>query len=169
VQHLGLAGLYRDDNNIKQQVRDLMALAFARRPLLRPTFLAMQATADLRLAPLFAYYQAEWLQPGYSRLWCMDGVDIRTNNHHEGWNHRFSNAIGKHHPNIWEFLLNVQKEQASTEVQFQQMAAGMNVGRHNAKYLRITKNIRTLRRRYANGQLNTTMFIRGISHNLKQY
>jgi hypothetical protein len=161
--------LYRTNNNIKQQVRDLLALAFARRALIHPTFQALQATADPRLAPLFAYYQNEWLRPGYSRLWCMDGIDIRTNNHHEGWNKRFSSAIGKHHPNIWEFLLTIQKEQASTEVQMQQMAAGMNVGRHNAKYESVTKRIRTLRRRYANGQLNTAQFIRGISHNLKRY
>jgi hypothetical protein len=54
-------------------------------------------------------------------------------------------------------VLNVQKEQASTEVQIQKMAAGMNVGRHNAKYARITKNIWTLRRRYANHQLVSRM------------
>ncbi len=169
VQDLGLAGLYRTDNNIKQQVPDLMALAFARRPLLRPTFQAQQAAIDPRLAPLFLYYQNVWLFHGFSRMWCMEDVDIRTNNHHEGWHKRFSASIGKRHPNIWEFLLVVQKEQASTEVQLQQMAAGMNVGRRNIKYVRVSLNIRSLRRRYVRGQLNTAQFIRGISHNLKSY
>ena len=169
MQGLGLAGLYQTDNIIRQQVRDLMDLAFARRALLRPTFQALQAGADARLAPLFAYYQNEWMQHEISRMWCMKGVDIRTNNHLEGWNKRFSTAIAKHHASIWEFLLIVQKEQANTEVQIQQMAAGMNVGRHNAKYARVTRQIHNLRRRYANGQLNTAQFIRGISHNLKSY
>ena len=146
-----------------------MALAFARHGFLRPTFQALQASADPRLAQLFTYFQNEWLQPGFTSMWCMDGVDIRTNNNLEGWHNRFKNAIGKHHSNIWEFLLAIQTEQASTEVQIYQMGAGMNVGRRNAKYARVTRNIRNLRRRYANGQLNTARFIRGISHNLKSY
>jgi hypothetical protein len=41
------------------------------------------------------------------------------------------------------------KEQASTEVQFQQMAVGTNVGRHSAKYVLITRNISTLHHRHA--------------------
>jgi hypothetical protein len=74
-----------------------------------------------------------------------------------------------HHPNTWEFLLVIQNEQSNTAVQIQQVAAGMSAGRHNVKYVRVAMAIKTLRRRYASGQLNTLQYIRGISHTMKHF
>ena len=49
---------------------------------------------------------------------------ICTNNDCEGWHVRFSNALGKHHPNIWKFLEYLPEEQASLEVMHQQIRGG---------------------------------------------
>lgn len=169
IQNLGLSVAYSSDDRIKEQVRDQIALAFAPLPLIDATFQTLETTCDPRLTPLFLYFRNEWMRPGFKRVWNVSGLDIRTNNNVEGWHNRFANAIGKHHPNIWEFLLVVQNEQANTEVELQQMAAGGRIVRNKRKYVRVAKAVKTLRRRYRRGHLNTLQFIRGISNQLKRY
>jgi hypothetical protein len=169
VQALGLQRLYCTDDTIKLQIRQLMALPFARLPLIQPTFQALLANSDQRLAPLFAYFQNAWLQPGLTRIWNMYGVDIRTDNNLEGWHSRFNRGIGKFHPNIWEFLEYVLLEHNSTDVQIQQLRAGAVPNPPDAKYVRIRKNLARLRDRYNMGRLNTEQYITAVSHNLKHY
>ena len=41
---------------------------------------------------------------------------FRTNNHLEGW-HNLKQLVGKEHPNIYEFVEVIQKEQTVTEVE----------------------------------------------------
>lgn len=53
----------------------------------------------------------------------IDG-SIRTNNHVEAWHSKFAKLMNSHHPNIWKFLSQLQKEQQENENQFIQMRGG---------------------------------------------
>lgn len=50
----------------------------------------------------------------------------RTNNHAEGWHLKVQNLklAGKAHPNLYEAVTSFQSEQAATEVNIMQLAAG---------------------------------------------
>ena len=55
---------------------------------------------------------------------CFDSTSIRTNNHVEGWHSRLKKVVGKAHPNVFEIVESLKKEQAATEVSLAQLAAG---------------------------------------------
>ena len=48
----------------------------------------------------------------------------KTNNHLEGWHYRLNRLARKAHPNLIEIIELIKNEQASTEVQMIQVAAG---------------------------------------------
>ena len=48
----------------------------------------------------------------------------QTNNHLKGWDNRLRQIGGKSHPNIFEYVEVFQREQVSTEVSVQHLAAG---------------------------------------------
>ncbi len=165
----GLAHLYSTDAQIRQQIRQLMALAFAPLALVRQTFYLLRAASDPRLAPLFDYFNQTWLRAIQPRMWNVFNVDIRTNNNLEGWHSRFQKIVARHRPNLWQLLEAIQHEQAATEVAIQQVAAGRRVHTGNSKYKRITKQLKRLRRDYNRGRLTLTQYITGVSYNLAQY
>ena len=39
---------------------------------------------------------------------------FKTNNHLEGWHNRLKRLVGKAHPNVYEFVEVIQKEQTAT-------------------------------------------------------
>jgi hypothetical protein len=169
VQHLGLIALYETDVSCRQQVRQLMALAFAPLAILRHTFMHFNAASDQRPAQLFAYFDNEWMQTIPLALWNVHGADIRTNNDVEGWHNRFRNVVASHRPNIWRLLLALRQEQASTEIVLQQIAAGQRVHKSLPVYKKIRKQLRRLLRGFQSEQLNVLQYIDGVSYNLAQY
>ena len=48
----------------------------------------------------------------------------RKNNHVEGWHSRLKRIVGKPHPNIFEIMDVIKREQAATEMKLEQYAAG---------------------------------------------
>ena len=166
VQRLGLVGAYDSQPDVRLQVRQLMALAFLPVAVVRITFNNLEAQSNPVLQPLFQYFRQEWLTTVPTVMWNVSHQDIRTNNDCEGWHVRFSNAIGKHHPNIWRFMACLQSEQASVEVAHQQIIAGRRSRRNNKKYVTIQKRLRTLQQRYDDGQTTAIEYITGVSYNL---
>lgn len=126
VQSLGLAAHYRNDAAVKASVRQLMALGFAPLPLIRTAFTQIEAQSPACLQPLFTYFRTQWLTAVPPRMWNVHRQDpmYRTNNHLEGWHNGFNNIICQHHPNIWRLLAAMLQEQALTDVNIQQIAAG---------------------------------------------
>lgn len=153
----------------RQQIRQLMALAFAPLLVVHHTFVHYRTAADQRLGPLFAYFDHEWMQSIPCVMWNVHGADIRTNNSVEGWHNRFKNVVATHRPNIWRLLLALRQEQAATEVALQQIAAGQRVHKTVATYKNIRKQLRRLLRRFRNGQLTVLQYIDGVSLNLARY
>ena len=51
----------------------------------------------------------------------------RTNNCVEGWHTRLKKVVGKAHPNLFEIIEVMKKEQASSEIKLQQLEMGGQV------------------------------------------
>ena len=95
-------------------------------------------------------------------------MEIRTNNHCEGWHTRFANAIGRHHPNIYQVVKCIQDKQASVTVLHQQIAAGRLARRHVPKYVELEKRLQKLQTRYERGRITALEYVTGVSHNLAE-
>jgi hypothetical protein len=159
--------LYKRDPQIKEQVRQLMALPFLPMANIRLVFNTLRNVADQRLAPLFLYYSRQWMHGIPLSMWCVRDGNIRTTNNLEGWHNRFARAVRRRHANIWLLLTKIREEQASTEVTIQQIVAGRKVTRRKPFYKQSNKRISRLRRQFARNQLNSFSFLNGISYNLK--
>ena len=74
-------------------------------------------------------------------LWNVFSVlnNRRTNNSVEVWNNKFFKLAGKAHPNIYEFLTTVKKEQAGTELKLAMQDAAIPPPAKKRKYQDINK------------------------------
>jgi hypothetical protein len=144
IQSLGLVQAFNQRAEIKLQVRQLMALAFLPVAIVRITFYLLEQQCDPVLQSLFAYFIQQWLTAVPPTDWNVYGLDMRTNNHCEGWHMRFANAIGRHHPNIYQLVKCLQQEQASVVVLHQQIIAGRQARRHDKVFVSLEKRLQQL-------------------------
>jgi hypothetical protein len=50
--------------------------------------------------------------------------ESRTINAFEGWHHKVNQYVGKPHPNLWEFLFRLKKEELFQRTELQRLEAG---------------------------------------------
>ena len=75
----------------------------------------LQQNAAAR-APL-RYYRGTWLDGDFPpAMWNVHKAAIRTNNMVEGWHSRLNKVIGCSHPNTYQLIAVLKKEQATTEM-----------------------------------------------------
>ena len=58
--------------------------------------------------------------------------EVQKNNLSEGWHNRFATIVGKAHANIYNFLGEIQKEQADTESMLTQLSLGKTIKKTRA-------------------------------------
>ncbi len=87
----------------------------------------------------------------------------RTNNHLEGWHNRLKRVAGKPHPNIYEFVEVIQKEQTSTEVSLTQLAAGARPPRRVQRAINRDRKIKELKERFERNSITLHEFVCGMS------
>ena len=94
-----------------------------------------RSSSTSRVQEFITYYEETWLVGNYPLpLWnVFESGSVCTNNHVEGWHSRLK-VVGKAHPNIFE-IVEVFKEQASTEVSLAQLSAGAAPPRHRRRVL----------------------------------
>ena len=93
-------------------------------------------------------------------IWNVYGEDQKhTNNNVEGWNSKFSKLVRKHHPNIFEFVDAIRKEQAATELKTAQHDAAVQPARK--------KKIAQVKQEYAKGERSLLRFLYAAGHLLK--
>ena len=71
-----------------------------------------------RIQEFIRYIEDTWLVGNYPLImWNVYRSDgFQTNNHLKGWHNCLKRLVGKAHPNIYEFVKVIQKEQTATEV-----------------------------------------------------
>ena len=114
VQKYGLVTKYRKDPDIQAAIRQLMAIGFLPADRIRPFFDRLAEKSSSSIGPLLAYYSKFWIeQIGPERL-SVYGHQVRTNNNVESWHASFNKLVGKAHPNVFELIDCIRKEQDST-------------------------------------------------------
>ncbi len=90
-----------------------MSLAFLRSDHIFPAFEQLLENTALSVLVQFEmlaeYWQDYWLPK--VEIWSVYGLERRTNNHVEGWNHGFSRRFEWPHSNFWNFLSALVEEQ----------------------------------------------------------
>lgn len=73
----------------------------------------------------------------------------RTNNLAEGWHNRFHVVVGRNHPSVYAFLVEIQKEQADTEAMIRELELGQKI-KKGTSHLRVKKekNLLTIVQKY---------------------
>jgi len=152
VQGRGLQGAYNDpqDRSVKQYTHMLLALAFVPVGDVPSAFVELRAACPPVLNPIMDYFDETYIngRPAITRrvgraqrssvparyepgLWNQYNAAIaklhRTNNVSEGWHNRFRVVVGKHHPDLYGCLVELQKEQSYTESSLAELAMGKRV------------------------------------------
>ncbi len=92
----------------------------------------------------------------------------RTNNVCEGWNNKFANLVGYHHPSVWKVLTWFQKEHAMVETMVQQdMIGNPPKKRIKRDTVRLQERLKNLCRDRAEGTKTIPEFLDGIGHNIR--
>ena len=102
----------------------------------------------------------EWSHPFCSRprvesskpmvMWWLERA--RTNHHVKGWHSRLKRIIGKPHPNIFEIIDVIKKEQATTEMKLEQFAAGATQPSRKKRHIQRDEKICKLCECFQNGE-----------------
>lgn len=151
IQEDGLQVAYADPNNrsIKQFSHMIMALAFVPEQDVKLVFRKLKDAIPEELKEVAKFFGKNYvigtparrlrtgrvsaaLPPRYPpKLWNQYYAALnneqKTNNVSEGWHNRFRLVVGKHHPDLYSFLRELQKEQADTEIAVIELGLGRSV------------------------------------------
>ena len=146
-----------------------MALAFLPILLVRCNFFLLEGSALVestpRLKELTEYYQATWLDGSYPlRLWNVADKTIRTNNAVEGWHNKLNRGLGRHHPNIYQLIEYIQKEQQQGQQKVVQARLGVEPPPRRKKYRDLEERIEKIQQQRKDGIINAAEFLRRIRH-----
>ncbi len=89
--------------------------------------------------------------------------------HLEGWQSRLKRVVGKLHPNIYEFVEVILKEQTKTEVSLTQLAAGARPPRCTQRAINRDRKIKELKERFEANSITLHEFVRGMSAHKHNY
>lgn len=146
IQGDGLQAQYRDpaDRSVKRFAHMLLALAFVPVADVRGAYKELRRACPQILHGVYDEFNAYYIsgrratgrraatQPRYPpALWNQYNTAInkscRTNNNSEGWHNRFQLVVSKHHPDLYTFIKEIQKEQGFTEICVTELAMGKRV------------------------------------------
>ncbi|KRX56190.1 hypothetical protein T09_15766, partial [Trichinella sp. T9] len=124
VGELGLKTRYRTEEPTKRKIRMLLATAFLPVPHVNTGVSLLEAGTTGNLSALFQYFRQEWMTDERLPLWNVYNVNIRTNNHLEGWHNRLNRKAGKSHNGLYELLQLLISEQGVMDTLIQQVLSG---------------------------------------------
>ncbi|XP_003369805.1 conserved hypothetical protein [Trichinella spiralis] len=105
-------------------------------------------------------------------LWNVYHVEIRTNNHLEGWHFRMNRQAGKRHLSFYELLRLLIDEQGSTETLIEQVTSGRVTASHlrvkSNKYKDVQLRITALTAEYDSGKRTMEQFLRAVAYDVPE-
>lgn len=188
IQEEGLKVQYADPNDrtVKQFAHMIMALAFVPVQDVPLVFRKLKAAIPQDLKPVAQFFEKTYvlgcpargsrgaIKPRYPpKIWNQYRAALnneqKTNNSSEGWHNRFRLVVGKHHPDLYSFLRELQKEQADTEIAIIELGLGRSVKAAPKKkwkdsQARICGIVREYQNYKANG--NYLQYLEALSHNI---
>ena len=167
VQSLGLSDQYKNDAVIRSFIKKTTALAFIPLAFVRVAWSAIKADAPgIQEADDFiSYFESTWLDGNFPpRTWnYFSHEGPRTNNHLEGWHNRLKRVSRKAHPNLFEVVEILKKEQAATEVAIELLTGGGRIRSKRRKVVQHEDTIKRLRTEFTNGVRSLDAFVNSLS------
>lgn len=146
VQAEGLQAAYNnpEDRNLKTFTHMMLAVAYVPLEDVLRVFNLLRDRCPEDFLPVLEYFARTYVHgiPARGRrravlpryppsLWNQYTAAVnnthKTNNASEGWHNRFRIVVGKHHPDLYAALTELQKEQADTEVAVAELSLGKKV------------------------------------------
>ncbi|KRX55557.1 hypothetical protein T09_7502 [Trichinella sp. T9] len=144
----------------------LLATAFLPVPHVNTGVSLLEAGTTGTLAALFQYFRQEWMTDERLPLWNVHNVNIRTNNHLEGWHNRLNRKAGKSHNGFYELLELLIAEQGVMDTLIQQVLSGnVTVGdlrRVNKVYAQKQRQVAQYTGEYTNGRRTLEQFLEAL-------
>lgn len=188
TQEVGLQAQYNDpdDRSIKENAHMLLALAYVPEEDVKAAFNIVKAQAPAALVEVLTYFSENYVhgrpargrraavRPRYPpQLWNQHEAarlgEHKTNNVSEGWHNRFRLVVGKHHPDLYSALHELQKEEADTEVSIRELALGKKIkAAPKKKWIMLQDRIKAITLKYdeyKNGDRELE-FLRALGHNI---
>ena len=105
------------------------------------------------LSDLLLYYKSTWIDGNFPpKLWNVHSSSMRTNNMVEGWHSKLNKRLRKSHPNIYELINYLKKEQGKTELTISQTRLGAPAPKRKKKYRQLEERIQSLTTQHKEGQ-----------------
>ena len=193
-RHIQMEGLQQqysseDDPTIRDAAHKMVSLAFVPPQDVQNHCQLIETEMPPDFLPVFNYFKATYVRgtprgrgrgrrftpPRYSPfMWCQYNAVLdrtaRTNNISEGWHNRLQVVMAKDHPSFYNFLAELKKEQADSEVMMRQLNLGQRIRKgQDPKRRRREDRIFSIVGEYdqyvANNEVSE--YLKLIGHNLK--
>lgn len=179
VQNAGLYNSYVTNDDIRTQVKSLLALAFLPVDEVPAAFDELTENFAAELQQVSNYFEDVYVgrrarrgrrQPTFPpSMWNMydrqsQGLP-RTNNSVESWHQSFHRSLQCDHPSLWKLLTSISKENGLQELVLTQTLSGSRPLPKKAHYKRVDAALNTLLERRQDMPLLD--FLRGCSYNLE--
>ena len=181
IQELGLQQWYIEQPENALLIKKFQALSFV--PLARVVdvfeelVVSLDPHVDDLLTDFLAYFETTWIgivEGGHRRrpryaivLWNVHDRVVddlpRTNNSLEGWHRAFDQRLRITHPTICRLVIQLRKEQASSELLIEQIAAGIPLA-HPKMMKHVNLRLKRIVRDIA--LYDNIVFLGAIAHNL---
>lgn len=177
---------YAQDENIREQCRQLMALSLMPISEVEKQFKRIRVLSSPSLDDLFIYFERQWINGNIPlSLWNANESDHRTNNIAEdirenlyrereinhllcfllilAYNRRFTSRAIKKHPNIWTFIGLIQDEHVRFEQIKIQLACGASNSKQSSNKTAFQRRFQTLNMRFKNSEINSKQLLAGLT------
>ena len=166
VQNLGLQTTYRDDPTFKAFVSKMVALSFCPKSFVQVVWMGLKAEAPEVhcIEELESYFENTWLNGSYPiDIWNYHKVDgPRMNNAVEGWHSKINHVACKPHSTIFEVVKLFKEEQATTEIELQELASGGATSTRR-KYRKRERRIVTIIEKFDSRDYSLNEYINSLS------
>ncbi len=156
------------DETLKKFLQKMAAVAFCPPAFVRTAWLGVQQQAPQipQVDRLVDYFDRTWVNGHFHfHQWnYFDFAGRRTNNHVEGWHSRVKKVVGKPHPNIYELIDVIKKEDATTRMKLQLCESGARMQPRRMRIREREIRIQTLFSRFRSGALSINDFLEAIKY-----
>ena len=141
---------------VREHVRSVAALAHVRLADVHEGWMALMEVCPTEEFPQLVMFNDYFVEKWFGEdakismdMWSVyTETERRTNNHVEGWNSKFMKVSGKHHPNIFQFVDALKREQAATELKVAQHDAAILPPQKKKKHTVMDQHLAVFKQEY---------------------
>ncbi|XP_071154896.1 uncharacterized protein, partial [Mytilus edulis] len=169
AEDTGLQTHYKNNNDITRLVRRAAVLPLVPMQHVEDIWLNAleeidEANTNINTLAFTDYVTEYWVETN-RHLWNhYDTVGTRTNNHLEGWHHKLKNHVEHPHPNIFNLVKLLKKQQAAIEVRLIQYSAGGKRRQRKRKYIEIDTRLADLKQRLQDNSMTPVEYADAASY-----